>query len=210
MINKSINCLYSDNLQKENLTNFDDKKMLIKNFLSNMNDEIKFKLWLRTLLSAYSIFPEIIKTIDRIIELQASTVSFVQDIYNGKNTPLDQMERVIDLGERKNHLINIFYMTKEMLKDLPTFELEIIKKRYCDNWSVEEISREYDISSRTAYRKLDKAMNLIFEFCKLKNWSLRLIESQIKNENWLKDRFKKTAIDYFKNINYCEEKTLSK
>ena len=90
-----------------------DKKTQIKsknknvfNYLKLIDDEQKMKLWIKTLLYAQSSLPEIIKSVDKIIEINASSLSFVTDIYNTEKSTFAQVERVIDLTERKNKLVN--------------------------------------------------------------------------------------------------------
>ena len=194
---------------KSNIKNFkldkiskQTKKQLIKNFLSEMDDETKFKFWIKTLLASYNTIPEIIKTVDKIIELQASTVSFSSDVFNGSNSLINQVESLIDLSQRKNSLLNIYIMTKELVKNLSDEDLNFIEKRFVYNWSTEDLSKEFNISARTIYRKIDRIINLIHSRAISKNWSLQFIESQIKQETWLKEKFIKIVSDYFKNANY--------
>lgn len=194
---------------KSNIKNFkldkiskQTKKQLIKNFLSEMDDDTKFKFWIKTLLASYNTIPEIIKTVDKIIELQASTVSFSSDVFNGSNSLINQVESLIDLSQRKNSLLNIYIMTKELVKNLSDEDLNFIEKRFVYNWSTEDLSKEFNISARTIYRKIDRIINLIHSRAISKNWSLRFIESQIKQETWLKEKFIKIVSDYFKNANY--------
>lgn len=194
---------------KSNIKNFkldkiskQTKKQLIKNFLSEMDDETKFKFWIKTLLASYNTIPEIIKTVDKIVELQASTVSFSSDVFNGSNSLINQVESLIDLSQRKNSLLNIYIMTKELVKNLSDEDLNFIEKRFVYNWSTEDLSKEFNISARTIYRKIDRIINLIHSRAISKNWSLRFIESQIKQETWLKEKFIKIVSDYFKNANY--------
>lgn len=194
---------------KSNIKNFkldkiskQTKKQLIKNFLSEMDDDTKFKFLIKTLLASYNTIPEIIKTVDKIIELQASTVSFSSDVFNGSNSLINQVESLIDLSQRKNSLLNIYIMTKELVKNLSDEDLNFIEKRFVYNWSTEDLSKEFNISARTIYRKIDRIINLIHSRAISKNWSLRFIESQIKQETWLKEKFIKIVSDYFKNANY--------
>lgn len=177
------------------------KKELFRDFCKSMNDEMKFKFWIKTLLSSYQTIPEIIKTIDKIIEIQASTVSFSSDIFNGSKTVEGQVEKVIDMTERKSSLLNIYIMTKELLKNLTSGDYGYIEKKFIYNWSIEEISKYFGISTRTSYRKIDKAIDEIYHVALSKNWSTRFIESQISREQWLKGRFMKIVHDYFKNSN---------
>ena len=178
----------------------EDRQKKLKELMDSMTIETKFKFWIKTLLSSYCVFPEIIKTVDKIIELQASTISFT-NVYNSHDSTLEQMEKVIDLSERKNSLVNIYLMTKDMLSELPIESYELLEKRYCLGFSIEEISKEFEYSIRTVYRKIERVIDEIYHFCIKKNWSLRLIESQIKNEGWLFDRYRKIISDYLKNTN---------
>ena len=54
-----------------------NKKQIKQNNLSayikSLNDDQKIKLWIKTLLSVHSNLPEIIKSVDKIIEINASS-----------------------------------------------------------------------------------------------------------------------------------------
>lgn len=178
------------------------RKEKLKSCIASMNSELKFKFWIKTLICSYNTFPEIIKTIDKIIEIQASSISFVSDIYNKNKSTYNQVEKVIDLSERKNSLLNIYIMTKEMIKSLDKNNYDFLEKKFIYNWSNEELGTYYDISIRTVYRKTDKIIHSIFEYCIKNNWSLRFIENQIKEEGWLKEKYLKLLNEYFKNSNY--------
>lgn len=192
----------SKSTKNNHLKMTDDKKSQIKDFIKNLSEEQKLKFWIKTMLSSYNIFPELIKTLDKIIELQASSISFASNIYNSESTTLNQVERVIDLSERKNHLLNLHIMTKEMIRTMKSNDFYLLEKRYIYNWNAEDLAREFEVSTRTIYRKIDKLINDIFIHLKSKNWSNKFIESQIKNEFWLKERFIKFSSEYFKNSNY--------
>lgn len=206
-MNETTN-LESDYYDKK-ISDINEKKYKIKNYINSLTKEQKTKFWIKTLFSSFSTLPEIIKTIDKIIELQASSTSFVADIYNKERSVYHQVEKVINLSERKNNLLNIYIMIKELYKMLDDESVEIIEKKYLYNYSIEELSRELDVSSRTIYRKLDKIIDKTYECCKKKNWSLQFIESQLRDEEWLKDKFIKIVTEYFRNINYCESYNMS-
>ena len=93
----------------------------INTYIKNLTKEQKYKFWIKTLFSSYSTLPEIIKTVDKIIELQASSTSFISDIYNLEKSAYDQVEKVINLSERKNNLLNIYIMVKELYKKLTLY-----------------------------------------------------------------------------------------
>jgi len=185
------------------------KQNKIKNYVENLSDEQKFKFWIKTLFASFSTLPEIIKTVDKIIELQASSVSFVNDIYNAEKSAFDQVEKVINLSERKNNLVNIYLMVKELYKSLNDENIEIIEKKYLYGCSIDDIAKEMGLSSRTIYRRIDKIVDEVYQFCKNRRWSLMFIESQLKEEGWIKDRYLKIVTEYCKNNNYCENYSIS-
>lgn len=174
----------------------------LKECIKNMNDETKFKFWIKTLISEQNTIPEIIRTVDKIIEIQASSVSFSSDIFNKNGSTINQVERVIDLTERKNSLINIYVMTQKMLKNLSADDYDFLERKFIYNWGMEEIADYYSISLRTVYRKIDKLIKIICDECFKQKWTLKFIESQIKHEDWLKEKWLHSVSDYYKNANY--------
>lgn len=200
--------LSSKTSNNNNATESEQKSFMLKEYMRSLSNETKFKFWIKTLLSSYKTIPEILNTVDKIIELQATSVTFASDIFNKSKSALCQVEKVIDLTERKNSLLNIYIMINEMIKKLSERDREIIEKKYMFNWSAEELAREYSVSPRTIYRKLDKLIQEIYEYCTKHNWTLKLIELQVKDEGWLKEKYIKNISDYFKNSNYGQVKEL--
>lgn len=174
----------------------------LKECIKNMNDETKFKFWIKTLISEQNTIPEIIRTVDKIIEIQASSVSFSSDIFNKNGSTINQVERVIDLTERKNSLINIYVMTQKMLKTLSADDYDFLERKFIYNWGMEEIADYYSISPRTVYRKIDKLIKTIYDECIKLKWTLKFVESQIKHEDWLKEKWIHSVREYYKNTNY--------
>ncbi len=202
MVNKSA--MQNENtIQENNL-----KQTLLSNYIKSLDDEKRMKFWIKTLLSSYGIFPEIIKTIDKIIELKASSVSFASDIYNFTST-YNQVEQVIDLTERKNYLLNIHCICNKILESVNKSDFEFLEKRFVYNWKTEELASEFNISTRTVYRRIEKLIDDIYLTLKANNWSTRFIESQIKNEDWLKQRYYRQIREYFKFINYGQNQSQS-
>lgn len=174
----------------------------LKECIKNMNDETKFKFWIKTLISEQNTIPEIIRTVDKIIEIQASSVSFSSDVFNKNGSTINQVERVIDLTERKNSLINIYVMTQKMLKTLSADDYDFLERKFIYNWGMEEIADYYSISLRTVYRKIDKLIKTIYDECFKQKWTLKFVESQIKHEDWLKEKWIHSVREYYKNSNY--------
>ena len=181
---------------KQNNQTIETKKLTA--FIKELTIDQKFKFWIKALLSSYSTIPEIIKTLDKMIEFQATSISFISDIYNKEGSTLNQVEKIIDLSERKNKLLNIYIMTKKLISQLSVEDFSFIEKKFIFNWTCEELSNEFGISIRTVYRKTDKVLNDIFDQAKMNNWSLKFIEQQVDGEDWLKDKYFKQINDYLK------------
>jgi len=168
-------------------------------YLKSLSDEQKIKLWIKTLLSVHSNLPEIIKSVDKIIEINASSLSFITDIYNTEKSTYAQVEKVIDLTERKNKLLNIFLMSKNLLSSVSEDDRLFLKRKYIFGWTAEELSQEYQVSIRTIFRKNEKLIDQIFEKTKKKNWTLKFITLQVKDELWIIEKFNRIAKDNMPN-----------
>ena len=165
-------------------------------FLNLLNDEQKMKLLIKTFLSVHNNLPEIIKSIDKIIEINASSLSFISDIYNTEKSTYAQIEKVIDLTERKNNLLNIYLISKNLLSSISDDNRLLLKRKFVYNWTAEDLAYEYQISIRTVFRRVEKLIEQIYESIKKKNWSLKFINLQVKNEFWLLERYKKFAKEF--------------
>ena len=187
--------------------NMDKKNNLTKKIKeeNQLTDRENFKLWIKTLVSSMKIFPEIIKTIDKIIEVQASTITFMSDIYSSKGSTLDQAEEIIDLSERKKSILNIYMMMQTVLKNTDRDRQEFLIKKFYSKYTNDELAAEYGISVRSIYRKTEKIIDELCKKCLEKNWSLKFIESQVKDEEWLKNKFRKIKNEYLKSISQGRE-----
>ena len=185
----------------KNKQNSQDKVKMIELFIKTMSDEQKHKFWIKTLLSVQRIFPEIIKRVDNIIELQASSVSFASDIYGSENPTMKQFEKVINLTDRKSFLLNLNLISQQLTKGLDKADKDFLERRYVYGMSVEILAEDFSISTRTVYRKIDKLISQIQADILKKNWTLKFLESQIKNEYWLQQKFISHVTEYCKNLN---------
>lgn len=176
-----------------------NKQQNLSVYLKSLTDDQKIKLWIKTLLSVHSNLPEIIKSVDKIIEINASSLSFVTDIYNTEKSTFAQVEKVIDLTERKNKLLNLFLMSKNLMSCIGEDERIFIKRKYVFGWTAEELASEYQISIRTVFRRTEKLIDEIFEKVKKKNWTLKFINLQTESESWLIEKFKQIAKDNMPN-----------
>ena len=70
-----------------------------------------------------------------------------------------------------------------------------MQRKYIFNWTAEELSQEYQISIRTAFRRTEKLIDQIYEKLKKSNWSLKFITNQANGEVWLIEKFNRYAKD---------------
>ena len=181
------------------------------NYLKLIDDEQKMKLWIKTLLSVQGSLPEIIKSVDKIIEINASSLSFVTDIYNTEKSTYAQVEKVIDLTERKNKLLNLYLISKNFMTSVNEDERLFLKRKFIFNWTAEDLASEYDVSVRTVFRKTEKLIENILEKLKKKNWSLKFLNLQVKNESWLLEKFYHFAKDSMpSNTNIFQDESVEK
>lgn len=185
------------------------KQKDLSNYLKLLNEEQKMKLWIKTLISVQTNLPEIIKSVDKIIEMNASSLSFASDIYNAEKTTYAQVEKVIDLTERKNKLLNIYLISKNLCSCVAEDDRVFLKRKFVYNWTAEDLASEYYISIRTVFRRTEKIIDKIYELTKRKNWSINFINLQVKGENWLYEKFKRFAKDGMSsvNLNQCTRYT---
>lgn len=190
-------------LNKPTLSKQKDKDL--SNYLKLLNEDQKMKLWIKTLISVQSNLPEIIKSVDKIIEMNASSLSFASDIYNAEKTTYAQVEKVIDLTERKNKLLNIYLISKNLISCVAEDDRVFLKRKFVYNWTAEDLANEYNVSIRTVFRRTEKLIDKIHELTKRKNWSINFINLQVKGENWLYEKFKRFAKDGLSitNLNQC-------
>ena len=178
------------------------KRKNISGYLKQIDDEQKTKLWIKTLLSIQNALPEIIKSVDKIIEINASSLSFVNDIYNTEKSTFAQIEK-------ENKLINIYLISKNLLSSIDEDDRLFLKRKYIFNWTAEELSIEYQVSVRTIFRRIEKLVEQIYEKTKKKNWSLKFITMQVKDEHWIQEKFYRFVKDNMPtSFNFEPEKNL--
>ena len=171
--------------------------------------KVKTKIWIKTLLYSYKVFPRLISTVDKIVELQASNFSFSSNIFNSSSKLESQFEKVIDMSERKKSLVNIHIMMTKMLNDLPYESKKLVEYKFIDNMTSEDIATELEISERTVYRKIQKVLDEVYGYFFDNRWSLEFIEFQVKNEDWLFDKFNFYFREYLESLKQNQSKSSS-
>ena len=180
--------LTASNLQKKK-----DERKTIKN---NLDEKTRIKTWIRTLLYSYKNFPKIIDTLDKIIISRASEYSFTASIFNLSDRPESQYNAIINMTERKQKLLNIYVMTKQLFDSLNAENYELAYKKFCELQTNDEIAIDFCVSTRTIFRKISNLIENLYHFTLRKNWSLKFFELQVCEENWLIDKYNRNLEEY--------------
>lgn len=166
------------------------RNMSNKEKLWEKAQKTQLHLYVKTLLEAYRTLPNVIKILDQIIEKRASSAMLAcSGIFS--NT-YDEIEKVIELSERKDKLLNLYIITDNMLKMLSEKQRKFVIMKFVKKRNIDAIAEELKITKRNVYRN---ANNLIKQLCiKMleRKWDSDFIALQIgKNEVWLENIFNK-------------------
>lgn len=205
--NKLVN-----NVQKTNKTT----KITSKNTnqYNKTNQKELLSGYIKTLLEIRRNLPNIIKIIDKLIERKASmlfpsTTNFTCTY----NQTLSQVDKVIDLTERKDKLLNLHVITEEMLSCLNKNEQKLLILKYTNKNKIIDIANEMKITERSVYRKVNSLINKIINYLERKNWTTSFLNNQIGNETWIKDliieKINEDKIKKSKNHNKSSSSTIS-
>ena len=108
----------------------------------------------KTLLECYPHLDELYESLTRRSE--AAVKSGFYAIF-----PSEQMriyERIIECEERKVGLYNMKYLIEESFRRGNSAALSLLKEKYIDNLSKEELMRKYGVCLRTCYRYMRRGI----------------------------------------------------
>ncbi len=195
-------------IQQENMkkctknTNFCQESCKNKLFLGDEN--LQKKLFVKVLLSANKTIPNTIAILDKIIEERASTCISSSLIYSSALSTYGEIDHVIDLTARKDKLLNIYVMGKELLESLSGDLKDIAVLRYQKRYQVDDIVLALNSSQRTIYRKLKLIDEKLVRYMNLNNWNISFLEDQISSEPWLKSLYEKKYNEELVNMSRAE------
>ena len=147
-------------------------------------------IYIKVLLEAYKSLPNIINIIDRIIEKRASTIPMTSIYGNSYYSTYTEMNKMINLGARKDKLLNLYVIIENMLDSLDDKDRKIAVLKFVQKNTTEEIAKETNIAERTIYRQVKKIIEKLGVYMLSQNWDTDFIKKQIgQNEPWLEDLF---------------------
>lgn len=147
----------------------------------------KLNIYVKTLLEAYRTLPNVIKILDQIIESRASNAMLQSGLFS---STYDEIEKVIELGERKDKLLNLYVITENMLKMLTEKQRKFVEMKFIKKRNIDAIAEELKINKRNVYRNANNIIKILCIKLLEKHWDSKFIAFQIgENEHWLETIF---------------------
>ena len=192
---KKINNATKTNCENKKRKNNFDKQKINKNSKKNNNflkfdNKDKLLAYIKVLFDIYKSLPKIISLIDRIIEKKASTLLPASSIYGDSYLEThNQINKVLDMTERKDKLLNLYIIIENMLNSLNNDDKKFAILRFIKKARVDDIAKEFNLTERSIYRKNSKVLENVYDFMIKQNWNISFLESQIGNEPWIKEMY---------------------
>lgn len=164
---------------------------------------MKLKVWSKTLLNIYSCLFRLTREIDKIILSYALKSGF----YNGICKTYNDIEKMIELTDRKVTLINLKVLIEKSLVSLDKTSCKILTLKYIDKVSNETIYKVLNIKRRTFYRKYIQALSSFGNQLLINGFDINNVNAFVKDETWILDIFN-NFLD--KEINKSAETEISK
>ena len=138
-------------------------------------------IWAKTLLETYKYLRRVIGSIDRLV-VNSGVHSYSVRQYE---STLDKMEAIIDLIQRKKHLLAIKSMIEEGVKNLEPEQSKLLVLRYFDGIPCGELAEDLEIPRRTLHRKINEALLDFMDKLWGLGYSVSTIEYLVEEENWI-------------------------
>lgn len=185
-----FDCENNINLTK-NLSTFDKScrnvSKLSKEKMWEEAQQTNLNIYVRTLLEAYRTLPNVIKILDQIIESRASNAMLSSGLFS---SAYDEIDKVIELSERKDKLLNLYVITDNMLRMLPEKQRKFAIMKFVKKRSIESIAEEFGTTKRSVYRFANNIIKTLSLKLLEKKWDSKFIEFQIdENEHWIENIF---------------------
>lgn len=157
------------------------------------------KSWIKTIFMIYRHLPRIIDSIDKVFQARALNGGVMSGSAISYNNVYNLSENLLKLTERKNALINLKVLTDSIIKGIDKKLAKILILRYIDGFNFKMLAEHFNISERTAYRRIDEALTMASIALEGLGYDKEKIEKEYKEEAWLFDISNESdATDYIK------------
>lgn len=144
---------------------------------------MKQKIWAKTLLNTYNCLETISSAIDKLV--------VTQGVNSGKNnlSTMENAEKIINLIQRKKLMVNLKVITENVIASLDTTSARILVMKYFDKVKPEVCFELLDMSRRTFFRKINRAIDEFAVHLKQMGYSSEKLAEMLKNEHWIKEYY---------------------
>lgn len=167
----------------------------------NLAKDKDLEVWVKTLLTVYPTIPNIEKVVSSIIESKACNLSS-SFASNGqmKCSSYEQVNRIIDIIERKDKLIEVYHLIRDLIKPIDKEDMKFVEMRFFHRMKPEKIATLLDVSLRTIYRYTNKIVERVAASCYERGVTSLYLKHKTKSEPWIHAQFEKIKSDKLANI----------
>ena len=144
---------------------------------------MKQKVWAKTLLTIYNCLETIASAIDNLV--------ITQSVSSGRNnlTTLENVEKVINLIQRKKLLVNLKVLIDNSLSKLDKNCARILIMKYVDKVRPEFAMEILELSRRTYFRRIDSSIDSFASALSSLGYDEGVLEAMLKKEHWIREYY---------------------
>ena len=192
----SEKCKKQPKTLKNNENMCKNEKNIAKNQAGKSNAEdieiAKTTAYVKALFTVYPSIPNIVKVIDNIVMQRASSIVPLQSVYSGVGATMNEIEKVIDMSDRKVRLLNIVAIVREILSGLSENDYQIIDMKFFKRMKTSTIAGQLGVDERSVFRRTNKAIERSVIKCSSCGYGSRFFECELQGEAWIKEIYYKS------------------
>ncbi len=131
----------------------------------------------KTIFESYKYLDKIINSVDHLV--------MEQGVHSHSATTMDSVKSIIDLIEKKKHLLFLKNALEEGMSSLSQEQANLVVSIYVDGVDLQTYADKYNINRRTVARHIDKALLQSLLNIKNKGYDISRIENVVADEAWL-------------------------
>ncbi len=151
-----------------------------------LGGNMKLKVWGKTLLSIYNCLFKLVEEIDKIVE----DFALKGGMSYGFNSSLFNMQKIIDLTERKITLINVKVLVEQIMEGLDDTSCKILTLKFIDKIPSELVVKALGLTRRTFYRRFNNGLETFARKLKSLGYDEKNMIDFIRDEHWIFEVYK--------------------
>ena len=161
----------------------------------NSNEKEKIAAFVKALFTVYPSIPNIVSVIDNIVLQRASSIMPLSNVYGSATSTRNEIEKVIDLSDRKMRLLNLVALIREILSGLSENDYETIDMKFFKRMKTSSIASRLEIDERSVFRRINKAIERSVSFCVSHDYDSVFLSRELEGEMWIKEIYNKSMLE---------------